>query len=64
MSRIGAVDWDETKKGFQHKLGYCQCGSKILATTAELEEIAGVAYKRPKMFREIRERIAKILVSD
>jgi hypothetical protein len=39
MKALGAVDWDETRRGFQHKLGYCTCGKKVLATTEELEEI-------------------------
>jgi len=39
MTKLGGIDWDETMRGFQHRLGYCECGKKVLATTEELEEI-------------------------
>lgn len=39
MSKIGAIDWDDSRREFQYKLGYCSCGSKILATKDEVEEI-------------------------
>jgi len=39
MTKLGAIDWDETYAGFQYKLGYCVCGKKILATSDELQEV-------------------------
>lgn len=37
--KLGAIDWHSTLAGFRYKLGYCECGEKILATPDELEEI-------------------------
>lgn len=67
MSRIGAIDWDETINHFQYKLGYCACGKKILATPDEVREIAntfeGFRTKIP-LRRRIALRLAKRLINE
>lgn len=39
IGKLGKIDWDSSYPGFQYKLGYCECGKKVLATPDELTEI-------------------------
>lgn len=41
MKRLGlaCLDVDASRGGFHYKLGYCQCGEKVLASETELAEI-------------------------
>ncbi len=61
MTDLGSIDWDESKKGFQHKLGYCECGKKILATSEELDDIIAY-YGTPGLKRRVTKSLAQFFI--
>lgn len=65
MNKLGAIDWDATTAGFQYKLGYCQCGAKILATGEELaeivEEFGSLSTRKGRIIKRVAEFLLRQL---